>query len=90
MHTVRIFNIQHFSVHDGPGVRTVVFFKGCNLHCRWCHNPVYPRGKRNLVVSGSVHRLRGMCTTVPRRGTQLSGGKTQGGQEKVHPLFPVL
>ncbi len=34
-----IFNIQRFSVHDGPGERTTVFFKGCNLHCVWCHNP---------------------------------------------------
>ena len=34
-----IFNIQKFSVHDGPGVRTAVFFKGCNLACVWCHNP---------------------------------------------------
>lgn len=37
--TGRIFNIQRFSIHDGPGVRTTVFFKGCNLHCMWCHNP---------------------------------------------------
>lgn len=35
----RIFNIQRFSVHDGPGIRTTVFFKGCNLRCKWCHNP---------------------------------------------------
>ncbi|WP_027630427.1 glycyl-radical enzyme activating protein [Ruminiclostridium cellobioparum] len=34
-----IFNIQHFSIYDGPGVRTTVFFKGCNLSCKWCHNP---------------------------------------------------
>ena len=34
-----LFNIQRFSTHDGPGVRTVVFFKGCPLHCAWCHNP---------------------------------------------------
>jgi pyruvate-formate lyase-activating enzyme len=34
-----IFNIQRFSIHDGPGVRTVIFFKGCNLVCKWCHNP---------------------------------------------------
>jgi pyruvate formate lyase activating enzyme len=34
-----IFNIQRFSIHDGPGIRTTVFFKGCNLHCLWCHNP---------------------------------------------------
>jgi pyruvate formate lyase activating enzyme len=35
----KIFNIQHFSLHDGPGVRTTVFFKGCPLKCVWCHNP---------------------------------------------------
>lgn len=34
-----IFNIQRFSIHDGPGVRTTVFLKGCNLSCFWCHNP---------------------------------------------------
>ncbi len=34
-----IFNIQRFSVHDGPGIRTTVFFKGCPLNCLWCHNP---------------------------------------------------
>lgn len=34
-----IFNIQRFSVHDGPGIRTTVFMKGCPLKCRWCHNP---------------------------------------------------
>ena len=34
-----LFQIQHFSIHDGPGIRTTVFFKGCNLRCWWCHNP---------------------------------------------------
>ena len=34
-----ITNIQRFSIHDGPGIRTTVFLKGCNLHCFWCHNP---------------------------------------------------
>lgn len=34
-----VFNIQRFSVHDGPGIRTTVFLKGCNLRCWWCHNP---------------------------------------------------
>jgi pyruvate formate lyase activating enzyme len=37
--TGRVFNIQRFSIHDGPGVRTTVFLKGCNLRCYWCHNP---------------------------------------------------
>jgi pyruvate formate lyase activating enzyme len=34
-----IFDVQRFSIHDGPGIRTVVFFKGCGLRCAWCHNP---------------------------------------------------
>ncbi len=34
-----VFNIQHYSVHDGPGIRTIVFLKGCPLRCQWCSNP---------------------------------------------------
>ena len=34
-----VFNIQRFSLHDGPGIRTTVFFKGCGMRCLWCHNP---------------------------------------------------
>ena len=34
-----VFDIQRFSIHDGPGIRTTVFLKGCPLHCAWCHNP---------------------------------------------------
>lgn len=34
-----IYNIQQFSLHDGPGIRTTVFFKGCPMACWWCHNP---------------------------------------------------
>jgi pyruvate formate lyase activating enzyme len=39
LYTGRIFNIQKYSIHDGPGIRTTVFLKGCPLSCIWCHNP---------------------------------------------------
>ena len=39
MEVLNVSDIQHFSTGDGPGIRTTVFLKGCNLHCPWCHNP---------------------------------------------------
>lgn len=53
----RIFNIQRFSVHDGPGIRTTVFFKGCPLRCVWCHNPESIRAEveLTLVESRCIH-----------------------------------
>ncbi|WP_196590337.1 glycyl-radical enzyme activating protein [Pectinatus frisingensis] len=44
-----IFNIQKFSIHDGPGIRTVVFFKGCPLTCLWCSNPESQQQYRQLL-----------------------------------------
>jgi pyruvate formate lyase activating enzyme len=48
-----IFDIRRFSVHDGPGIRTTVFFKGCQLSCWWCHNPE----SRDGIVECSVKHL---------------------------------
>jgi pyruvate formate lyase activating enzyme len=45
-----IFNIQRFSIHDGPGIRTTVFLKGCPLRCWWCHNPEGQATARELVL----------------------------------------
>lgn len=47
--TGNIFNIQKFSIHDGPGVRTTVFFKGCPLRCRWCANPESQSGRIQIT-----------------------------------------
>ena len=35
----RVFDVQKYSIHDGPGIRTIVFLKGCVLRCKWCCNP---------------------------------------------------
>lgn len=43
-----VFNVQRFSIHDGPGIRSVAFFKGCNLNCWWCHNPEGKNSKPQL------------------------------------------
>lgn len=48
-----ISNIQKFSTHDGPGIRTTVFLKGCNLSCFWCHNPESISSKIELQVFSS-------------------------------------
>lgn len=55
METVKgtVFNIQRFSVHDGPGIRTVVFLKGCPLRCRWCANPESQERKKELAWTKS-------------------------------------
>lgn len=44
-----VFNIQKYSIHDGPGIRTTVFFKGCPLACWWCHNPESLSAKTEIV-----------------------------------------
>lgn len=51
-----LFNIQKFCLHDGPGIRSTVFFKGCNLRCRWCANPESQPGE---VQPALGEKLRG-------------------------------
>lgn len=46
-----IFNIQRFSTHDGPGIRTTIFFKGCPLKCLWCHNPESQSFDQEIMVN---------------------------------------
>jgi len=48
-----IFDIKRFAVHDGPGIRTTVFLKGCPLHCLWCHNPEGIEDKFELIARPS-------------------------------------
>lgn len=46
-----IYDIRHYCIHDGPGIRTTVFFKGCPLRCEWCHNPESQEGRVELVTA---------------------------------------
>ena len=58
--TGHLFNIQRFSLDDGPGIRTVVFLKGCNQVCLWCHNP------ESLLPAPQVLRKDSLCTRCGR------------------------
>ena len=59
-----IFNIQRFSVNDGPGIRTTVFYKGCPLNCLWCHNPESKSKKKELLFDEKKCVLCGACAVV--------------------------
>ena len=59
-----IFSVEEFAVFDGEGIRINVFFKGCPLRCRWCHNPEGWLPKRQIVRSPAGCTNCGMCRTV--------------------------
>lgn len=61
MNKATIFDIQHCSLVDGPGIRTTVFFKGCNLHCAWCHNPESQSAKPQMLFYRNRCTLCGKC-----------------------------
>ena len=59
-----VFDIQRFCVNDGPGIRTVVFLKGCPLKCLWCHNPESNSIKRQLYCEWNRCAHCGTCAAV--------------------------
>ena len=60
----RIFNIQRFSIHDGPGIRTIVFFKGCFMRCAWCCNPESQRREIETLIEKDKEKTVGYDVTV--------------------------
>jgi pyruvate formate lyase activating enzyme len=56
-----VFDIQHFAIHDGPGIRTTVFLKGCPLRCLWCHNPEGQETAPEIFYSPEKCILCGFC-----------------------------
>lgn len=96
--TGRIFDIQRYSIHDGPGIRTIVFLKGCYLRCRWCCNPESQEYKLQEMTEGGKTRTVGRDVTVAevmdevRRDAvyyQRSGGGVtlSGGECMAQPEF---
>jgi len=89
-----VFDIKEFAVHDGPGVRTTVFLKGCPLSCMWCHNPegqsIQPQVIRSLVgerVAGREYSAKELASLLNEQAAILrtnEGGITFSGGE---PLF---
>lgn len=89
-----IFDTKRFAVHDGPGIRTTVFFQGCPLHCPWCHNPEsmpfarpgrpVPPGARQVTVAGLIHQVERDRVFFEESG----GGVTfSGGEPLSQPRF---
>ncbi len=73
---ITIFDIQRFCVHDGPGIRTTVFFKGCNLSCPWCSNPESQSAKPDLLYFESKCVSCGRCSAAcPERAIDFSSAK---------------
>lgn len=64
MLSANIVSIQRLCTHDGPGIRTVVFLKGCPLNCLWCQNPESLESRRELLFNHSLCRFCGNCARV--------------------------
>jgi pyruvate formate lyase activating enzyme len=62
--TAMIFDVQRFALHDGPGIRTTVFFKGCPLQCRWCQNPESHRPHVEMAFYRERYQACFLCETV--------------------------
>lgn len=96
--TGRIFDIQKYSIHDGPGIRTIVFLKGCALRCRWCCNPESQHFEIETMRFGGADKVMGRDVTVrevlhevkkdvPYYKRSGGGVTLSGGEALLQPAF---
>lgn len=96
--TGRIFDIQKFSIHDGPGIRTIVFLKGCALRCKWCCNPESQSFQIQTMIQNGKEKVTGRDVTVEEVMEEVlkdtyhykrsQGGLTlSGGESLLQPDF---
>ena len=75
---IAVFSIKRFAVHDGPGIRTTVFFKGCSLHCPWCQNPEgISKGKNLLFQQNKCIKCLTCMNHCPQKAISLNNESGQ-------------
>ncbi len=73
-----VFNVQGYSIHDGPGIRTTVFLKGCPLTCLWCQNPEAMAKQPQVFFDSDKCRGCGQCVAAcPERAIEIVAGKAR-------------
>lgn len=96
----RIFDIQKYSIHDGPGIRTIIFLKGCALRCKWCCNPESQSYEIERMIFENKEKIMGQDVTVAdvmdvvRQDSfyynRSGGGMTlSGGEALLQPEFAI-
>ena len=85
--TACIADIQRASVHDGPGLRTTVFFKGCPLKCEWCHNPECISYEKQIMYYPEKCIGCGMCDEGCFSGAKVVCGKEMAAQELLEQIM---
>lgn len=78
-----VFNIERFSIHDGPGIRTTVFLQGCPLSCRWCANPESQMiGPKLMYLKSKCIGCSGCVNICPKGASVLEDGKAKINRSK--------